>query len=206
MLLTRSRPIPLRSSKHRRFTPSQFTRGPNSLFQYSVTIPLIALGSRVFVSASIRGILAFCGLKLSPGIIPITSYSRRATTRPLPVRFDRTRMDARQAPCGSAAESVALLSYNATLASGQYEACYAGWVSTRSAASESPSKAAMSSCRDRSTCSSSSVVQFPRLSQMTFGGAPRRKASCRKSSSFATTMNPPVAAPAKCAHPERIGG
>ena len=33
---------------------------------------------------------AFCGLRVSPGIMPSASYSCCAITRPLPVRFDRT--------------------------------------------------------------------------------------------------------------------
>jgi len=62
------------------------------------------------------------------------------------------------------------------------------------AADRSPANARMSPCRARSTASTSSVVQFPSRTQITFGGAPRTKPRWRKSSSFVTIANPPSAA------------
>ena len=59
--------------------------------QYSAKMRLISVRSFVFVRASMSKMRAFWGFRVSAGIIPILSYSSRATTRPLPVRLDRTR-------------------------------------------------------------------------------------------------------------------
>lgn len=71
---------------------------------------------------------------------------------------------------------------------------YVALVRTRSAAAGSASNARTSAGRARRTASTSSVVQFPRRTQITFGGAPRTKPRWRRSSSLVTIANPPSAA------------
>src|SRR5689334_10915656 len=48
--------------------------------QYSAKMRLISARSSVLARASISKMRAFCGFRLSAGIMPILSYSSRATT------------------------------------------------------------------------------------------------------------------------------
>ena len=62
------------------------------------------------------------------------------------------------------------------------------------ASSASATKASITWRRCSSSSATRSVPALPTTSHTTFGGAPRRKLSCRKSSSFVTIVNPSLAA------------